>query len=809
MPTVSSLSPTQLYRATDPTLFSFETTADLPPLEQIIGQDRAVESVEFGIGIRRPGFNIFALGSIGTGRHELIEDFLIQQAADDAIPSDWCYVYNFEDSYRPLALELLPGQGIIFSQDVKEMLNELRTILPATFETEEYRIRRQSVEASLREHQEAAYGALQEEAKSKRLELLRTPSGLVFAPVDENSEVIEPETFQKLTEEEKERIRIDIAEMQTKLQAVLQQVPDWEREVRKNLSALQEEVAHFTVDPIFGRLLEKYAEMEDVKRYLTAVEADMLKNLDRFIQPEGGEVASEAAEMGSPHRGEDPLRFTRYQVNLLVDRSHLTGAPVVYEDNPAYGNLVGRVEYMTRMGGMDTDFTLIRAGALHRANGGYLMIDARRLLLEPYAWEGLKRALRSGQIRIETPGQMLSQVNVITLEPQPIPLDVKIALVGDRSLYYLLSQSDPDFEDLFKVAADFEDQIERTAESEQLYAHLIASMAQERDLRPLDRESTARVVEEGARMAADAHKLSMRVTVIADLLEEADYWAARDGADVIRLAHIEHSLAAQEYRSGRIPERSREAILHGTIHIATDGAVIGQINGLSVLDLGKIRFGQPSRITARVRMGRGEVVDIEREVALSGQIHSKGVLILSSFLSSHYATDYPLSLHASLVFEQSYGGVDGDSASSTELYALLSALAEAPIRQSLAVTGSIDQFGNVQAIGGVNEKIEGFFAICQERGLTGDQGVLIPQSNVRNLMLRRPVIDAVSAGNFHIYPVSTAAEGIELLTGLPAGQPDESGEYPEGTINRRVQDRLRAFARRWFAFHRQDGGMMG
>ncbi|MBX2998314.1 MAG: AAA family ATPase [Caldilineaceae bacterium] len=805
MTIVQPLSPTELYASTDPSLFTFETTADLPPLEQIIGQDRAMESVEFGMGIRRPGFNVFALGSTGSGRHELIEDFLTQQAANEPIPSDWCYVYNFEDSYRPLALELPAGQGIIFGQDMKEMIDELRTVLPATFETEEYRIRRQAVEARLREHQESAYSELQEEARRRHLDLLRTPSGLVFAPVDENNEVIEPESFQKLHEAEKDRIRSDIAEMQTRLQAVLQQVPDWEREVRKNLSALQEEVAHFTVDPILGRLLEKYAEMADVVRYLTAVQADILQNIDRFIQIEGSETAAGAPETAAASRGDDLRRLSRYQVNLLVDRSHLSGAPVVYEDNPAYGNLVGRVEYMTRMGGMDTDFTLIRAGALHRANGGYLMIDARRLLLEPYAWEGLKRALRSDQIRIETPGQMLSQVNVITLEPQPIPLDVKIALVGDRSLYYMLSQNDPDFEELFKVAADFEDHADRTPAFQQLYAHLIATMAQERNLRPLDRESTARVVDEGARMAADAHKLSMRVNVIADLLQEADYWAARNGVEVIRLAHIEQALAAQEYRSGRIPERSREAILQGTIHIATDGAAVGQINGLSVLDLGKIRFGQPSRITARVRMGRGEVVGIEREVALSGQIHSKGVLILASFLSSRYATDYPLSLHASLVFEQSYGGVDGDSASSTELYALLSALAAVPIRQSLAVTGSVDQFGNVQAIGGVNEKIEGFFAICQARGLNGEQGVLIPQANVRNLMLRRPVIDAVSAGKFQIYPVSTIDQGIELLTGLTAGQPDEAGEYPEGTINRRVQDRLRDFARRWFAFHRPGG----
>jgi lon-related putative ATP-dependent protease len=570
------------------------------------------------------------------------------------------------------------------------------------------------------------------------------------------------------------------------------------------LRALKEEVAQFTLDPLFARILEKYADLEEVRRYLQAAQKDILQNLDRFTPHETSETENQG-EGTLTTLSEEPKRFIRYQVNLLVDRSNLQGAPVVYEDNPAYGNLVGRVEYMTRMGGMDTDFTLIRPGALHRANGGYLMIDVRRLLQDPYAWEGLKRALRAGQIRIETPGQMLSQVNVITLEPQPIPLDVKVALVGDRTLYYLLSGNDPDFDELFKVAADFEDVMPRTPQSQQRYAHLIASMAQERGLRPLDRTSTARVIEESVRMAADVEKLSLRVNAIVDLLQEADYWAQQDNADVIRLDHIEKSIEAQEYRSGRIPELSREAILQGTIHIATEGALIGQINGLSVRDLGKIRFGQPSRITARVRMGRGEVVDIEREVALSGQIHSKGVLILASFLSSRYATDYPLSLHASLVFEQSYGGVDGDSASSTELYALLSALAAAPIRQSLAVTGSVDQFGNVQAIGGVNEKIEGFFAICQERGLTGDQGVLIPKANIRNLMLRQHVVDAVAAGKFQIYPVETIDQGVELLTGIPAGEPDEDGDYPEGTINRRVQDRLRQFARRWFAFHRQNG----
>jgi lon-related putative ATP-dependent protease len=804
MSRVQSLTPAQLYRPTDLSLLSFETTADLPPVEEIVGQKRAAEAVEFAIGIRQPGFNIFALGHTGSGRHELIEDFLAQQAASEETPPDWCYVYNFDDSYRPLAIQLPAGQGAHFSREVDEMIKELHTVLPAAFETEEYRIRLQAVEAALRERQDAAFRVLQEEARGKQLDLLRTPSGLVFAPVDENNEVVEPEAFQKLDEATKERVRTQIEEMQSKLQAVLQQAPDWEREARNVLRTLQEEVTRFTVEPIILRLGKKYAEQEIIQRHLRAMQADILQNLEHFVAPASDEQPP--SEQGTISRAANQqANHNRYRVNLLIDRSHLQGAPVIYEDNPAHGNLVGRVEYVTRMGGMDTDFTLIRSGALHRANGGYLMIDARRLLLEPYAWEGLKRALRSGQIRIETPGQMLSQVNVITLEPQPIPLEIKVALVGDPMLYYMLSQNDPDFEELFKVVADFEDQMERTPDSEPRYARLLASIAQERHLRPLDAPSIARVIEESARMAGDAHKISMRVTAITDLLQEADYWAGCDKEEIIRQKHIEQAIAAQEYRSGRIPERSRESILQGTVHIETSGARIGQINGLSVLDMGKIRFGQPSRITARVRMGAGEVVNIEREVALSGQIHSKGVLILASYLSTHYATDYPLSLHASLVFEQSYGGVDGDSASTTELYALLSALSGIPIRQSLAVTGSVDQFGNVQAIGGVNEKIEGFFAICQARGLTGDQGVLIPQSNVRNLMLRKPVIDAVEAGKFHIYPVESVAQGIELLTGVAAGEMDEHGEYPKETVNNAVQERLRSFAERWFSFHLETG----
>ncbi|RME62147.1 MAG: ATP-dependent protease, partial [Caldilineae bacterium] len=762
-----------------------------------------VNAVEFGIGMRRPGYNIYALGMPGTGRHTVVRTYLSQQAADEAAPQDWCYVYNFQEPHRPIALTLPPGGGAQLRRQMDELVEEIRTVLPAAFETDDYRVRRQSIANAFEQRQEEAFSALQQEAMSKGLNLLRTPAGLIFAPI-KDGEVLKPEEFQQLPQEEQERIKNEVEAMQEKLQKVLHEMPRWEREARRQLKELNQEVAHFAVDPLFNELLEQYADAPKVQAHLKAVQADVIENMQLFLRGEEGEEQQQQGPLPAPPVNSD--RFVRYRVNVLVDHSDQSGAPVIYEDNPAYQNLVGRVEYIPHMGGFITDFTHIKPGALHRANGGYLMLDAHKLLLQPFAWEGLKRALRARTIRIETPGQMMQQVNAISLEPEPIPLDIKVALVGDRLLYYLLSQSDPDFDELFKVMADFNDEIDRSPESQQVYAHMIGSIAQSKELRPLDRGAIARIIDHSARMAADANKLSMRVGSIVDVLQEADYWAGQSEAEVIRLEHVEQALEAQRYRAWRIPERSQEAILDGLINIQTDGAVVGQINGLSVMQLGSLMFGRPSRITARVTMGRGEVVDIEREVALGGPLHSKGVLILSSFLSTRYATDFPLSLHASLVFEQSYGGVDGDSASSTELYALLSAISGVPIKQALAVTGSVDQLGNVQAIGGVNEKIEGFFALCKERGLTGEQGVLIPQANVRHLMLRKEVVDAVEAGQFHIYPVRHVDEGIELLTGVPAGEPDENGVFPEGSINRRVQDRLRAFAERWYAFQRQRNG---
>jgi len=802
MTPVPALTPAQLNTRTDPASFAFATTAELEPISDIIGQERAVAAVEFGIGIRRPGYNIFALGSPGTGKHTVVRDYLTEQAADDPPPSDWCYVYNFVESHRPIALELPTGGGPALRAAMDEILDEIRTVLPAAFETDDYRVRRQAVESTYQQRQEEAFSALQAEAVTKGLNLLRTPTGLIFAPV-RDGEVLKTEDFQKMAQAEQETLKTAIEEMQEKLQRVVVQVPRWERELRKELQTFHDELAHFTLDPLFHELHAKYSEQPPVQAYLDAAQADIIANLSLFLRGDESEDDEEPHPFAPPVDNGD--RFVRYRVNLLVDHSGRAGAPVIYEDNPAYQNLVGRVEYIPQMGGLITDFTHIKSGSLHMANGGYLMIDALKLLSQPYAWEGLKRALRAETIRIETPGQMLSQANAVSLQPQPIPLKLKVALVGDRSLYYQLSQADPDFDELFKVMADFNDEIERTPESQMLFARLIGSVATGNGLRHLNREATARVIDQCSRVAADAGKLSMRVATLVDLLQEADYWAGKASDDTIHLGHVEQALAAQRYRAWRIPERSQESILDGTVNVQTTGEAVGQINGLAVMQLGSLMFGQPSRITARVTIGRGEVVNIEREVAMSGPSHSKGVLILTSYLAARYAADFPLSLQAGLVFEQSYGGVDGDSASSTELYALLSAIAGAPIRQSFAVTGSVDQFGNVQVIGGVNEKIEGFFAICQQRGLTGEQGVLIPATNVRNLMLRREVVAAVEAGQFHIYPIAHIDEGIEMLTGVAAGVADGEGVYPEGTINRLVQDRLRDFARRWSAFHRQNG----
>jgi lon-related putative ATP-dependent protease len=808
-----------LYRDTDFGPLDFETTEDLETLDGVVGQPRAVDAIRFGIGIQQEGYNIFVLGPTGTGKRGFIAQFFEDQAADEPVPDDWCYLYNFDQPHKPMAIHLPAGMGVELHDDMEELVEEMRTALSAAFESDEYQSRRQAIVESFKDRQSEAFAELREHAREQDFALIRTPSGIALAPI-RDGEVMPPEEIQALSDEERQTLEATSSELQEELQSIMRQVPSWQREMREELKELNREMTNLAIGGLIDELQEAYADHTKVVEYLDDVQQDVVEHADDFFAASdensqqaqavfgggGGGGGRMQQMMGRGQQSEAFLR--RYEVNVLVDHSEDEGAPVIYENNPTYQNLIGRVEHRAMMGALITDFTLIKPGALHRANGGYLILDMRKVLMQPYAWEALKRMLQSQKIRIESLGRRLSLISTISLEPEEIPLDVKVALFGERMLYYLLWQLDPEFAELFKVMADFEDRMDRDDDNQQIYARLLATLARKKDLRPLDRQAVARVIERSARMVGDAEKLSTQMRHVTDLLREANYWAEQADHDVITQGDVQQAIDAQIERVDRMRDRVHEAILRDTLLIDTQGEEVGQVNGLSVLALGNFAFGRPTRITARVRLGKGEVIDIEREVALGGPIHSKGVLILVGFLNGRYAVDHPLSLAASLVFEQSYGGIEGDSASSAELYALLSAIAEIPIRQGLAVTGSVNQQGRVQAIGGVNEKIEGFFDICQARGLTGEQGVLIPDSNVKHLMLRQDVVEAVAEGQFHVYAVETVDQGIEILTGVPAGERDEEGQYPEGSVNARVAQRLRALAekRREFGVPEKEEG---
>lgn len=794
----TALRPDQLIKRCDPHQFSFETTAELNDFEEIIGQKRAVEAIRFGVSISHEGFNLFALGANGTGKRTAVLQFLTHRAAQKPTPNDWCYVFNFEQPHKPRAIDLPAGQGFVFRDDMQRLVADLETVIPAAFSNDEYIAKKKAIVEQLKSKENEALENLKEEAERRGISFIRTPNGIAFAPL-KDGEVMSPEAFMRLPEEKRAEVEQVVTDLQEKLQDIMSQVPQWHREMQKELKALHDEAAVIAITPLFDELAQKYAQEEDVLAYLKEVQKDIVENVDDFLESEESTIASiMGISAAKTKQREGP--GTRYDVNVIVDHSQTKGAPLIYEDQPTYQNLVGRTEHVAQMGAYLTDFTLIKPGVLHQANGGYLVLDARKLLLQSYAWEGLKRALRAREIRIESLGQIFSWMSTVSLEPEPIPLDVKVVLLGERFLYYLLYHYDPDFSELFKVAADFEDDMVRNEENSLSYARLISSLARKESLRHFDREAVARVIEYSSRLAGDTSKLSTHMQTLSDVLREADFWAGDAEREVVTAVDVQRALDAQEYRAGRLRERIQEQILRETILIDTTGEVVGQINGLSVYQLGDSSFGKPSRITARVRLGKGEVIDIERQVEMGGPIHSKGVLILSGFLGARYAAERPFAMNATLVFEQSYGGVDGDSASSAELYALLSALADAPLKQSLAVTGSVNQHGQVQAIGGVNEKIEGFFQLCRERGLTGDQGVLIPQANVVHLMLHQDVVDAVADGRFHIYPITHVDQGITLLTGIEAGAPDEDGRYPEESINGRITARLQQLAETQQAF---------
>ena len=794
------LEATALRRVVDPAKLAFKTTDELHPIAGLIGQDRALRAIQFGANIKSPDYNIFVLGPAASGKTTAVKAHLGPKAAEAHAPADWVYVHNFENPNRPQALQLPCGRGRVLAKGMVAALDELRSVLPALFEGEDYQVRRRAIDEQFRSGQEEALEALNAQAQAQNIAILRTPTGFTMAPMHEGK-VVKPEVFNALPEAMRKEVEVKIEALQKELGTILERMPKADKKRRGSLSELNEEVARHAVDEALDDLVASFSDVPAVARYIRAAGQDLTRNVALFLMSGGDE---ENAIVRQPVDTARDVRFRRYMVNPMVssEDGKSAGAPLVEELNPTHGNLIGRIEHIAQMGTLVTDFLLIKAGALHRANGGYLLLDARKLLLSPFAWEALKRAIKAREISIEQPIEAsgLSLVSTQSLDPEPIPLDVRVVLFGDRELYYLLAAADPDFPRLFKVQADFDDSIERSAENDHSYARLIASIVKEHGLKPVDASGVARIIDEGARLADDREKLSIEIGRIADIVREADYWSGQAKRKVTTRQDVARAIEEQVQRADRLRDRAQETIARGVVLVDTEGSQVGQINGLSVIQLGSFAFGRPSRITARARVGSGRVTDIEREVKLGGPLHSKGVMILWGFLAGRYALDVPLAMAATLVFEQSYGGVDGDSASCAELYALLSALSEQPIRQALAVTGSVNQWGEVQAIGGVNEKIEGFFDICRARGLNEEQGVLIPRSNVQHLMLREDVVDAVRHGQFGIYPVATVDEGIEILTGVKAGERGAEGRFPAGTINRLVEDKLRSFAERSRSF---------
>jgi lon-related putative ATP-dependent protease len=807
---LTKLDASTLYKKCDPDTFDFETTGELESSTTIIGQQRLSSALEFGIGMERDGYNIFALGPAKTNKKEHLQRFFEEQAAGMPTPSDICYVNNFDDHYKPKVLRLPAGEGQNLKEKMDDFTDELIPILTSAFETEEYQNRRQSLQEEVQSEQSKTFEGLQEKAKEKGLALIRTPAGFSFAPLNDTGQMMNEEEIKNMDEGKRNDLEEKTKELQQKLQKVIQKMPSNQRKVREQLKDLDKEIATYALTDLFKDIRDSFSDLDKVQDFLDAVEQDIIDNVQPIMNSQGGgqqQGNNQLSQMIQARQQQsNETILDRYKANLLVDNSDTQGAPVIYEDNPNYKNLIGRVEYQSQMGALTTNFNLIKPGALHRANGGYLILDARQVLLEPFAWEGLKRALKSGKLKIESFGESYRAISTVSLEPEQIALNVKVVLFGERMLYYLLTAYDPDFNELFKVEADFEDQIDRNPDNDQQYGLLLAGLIEKHDLHPFDKHAVARVIERSSRLVSDNEKLSTQTNEITNLLKESNYWAGENGHETVQAGDVEKAIEQKTYRSSRLRDRIQESINRNTIFIDTEGAEIGQVNGLSVAQIGNLMFGQPSRITARISLGKGDIINIEREVDMSGPIHSKGVLILKGFLSERYAREQPLSLSASLVFEQSYSNIDGDSASCAELYALLSGIGNIPLKQSFSVTGSVNQHGKVQPIGGVNEKIEGFFDICNERGLTGEQGVLIPHSNEKNLMLHRKVTDAVQQDQFHIYSVETINEGMELLTGLEMGEPDENGNYPEGTINYKVIEKLNQLAKKRKSFAKSEDG---
>lgn len=779
------LSFDKLYRFCDPDTFTFNTTDDLPEFKETIGQERALHALDFGLSLESTGFNIFLLGEHGTGKMTTVRSFLSEKAMNEPVPKDWCYVYNFKDSDIPVTISLEPGQAALFQKDMDEVIKILRVEIPKVFESKEYEKQRNKIIEESQRKQKEIFTSLEAEAQDKGFSVRKTMSGLIIAPVKKTGEPLTEEEYELVDEKTKKRIDETGKALQEKLNDVVRMVREAEKMVKEAIGKFEKEAALSAVGHLIDDLKGKYSEYEKIIAYLEDVKENILDHLDDFkVQEE------QAPQLPFMKMSRAEPTFTRYSVNVLVNNKDCKGAPCIFESNPTYYNLFGRIEHKIQYGIALTDFSMIKAGSLHKANGGYIVMNAIDLLRNLFAYDALKRAIRNRELKIEDVWEQYRLISTTTLKPEAIPLDIKVILVGNPYLYYLLYNLDEEYRELFKVKADFESRMNRTDDNMKKYASFVATITREEKLLPFERKGVAKIVEVGSRFAEHQNKLSSRFSDISDIVREASYWASKSESNVVSDIHVQKAIDERVFRTNRIEEHLREMILEGTIIIDTAGEKIGQINGLAVLDFGDYSFGKPSRITARTYAGKAGVVNIERETKMSGKIHEKAILIITNYLGSRYAAKKPISLSASITFEQMYDMVEGDSASCAELYALLSSIANIPLRQNIAVTGSMDQNGDVQPVGEINEKIEGFFDLCRLMGLDGSHGVIMPARNVKNLMLKKDVVDAVRDGKFFVYPIEKADEGLEILTGMQVGELREDGTYPEGTINYLVVKRL-------------------
>lgn len=776
-----------------------QTSLDVPPLEGVIGQERAVRSMQFGLEMVVQGYNIFVVGPPGTGKSTYVNAIVKHVAAQGAVPDDWCYLHNFADKDNPLAVSLPAGQGRVFQQDMAELVSDLRLSIPKSFESSDYEQQKDVIVQDIQSQMKDAFQTIEQEARQAGFLLKQVPGKFLFVP-QKDAKSLSSEEFKQLPEQEQRDYEEHGRLLEKKLEETLHAGRMLEKQAKEKIVELEKQITRVAAEPLIKKLIEKYGQNEKIKAYLEALLEDVEGNHEIFKREE--QSAEQPMQLFAPAADAEDS-FVRYQVNLFINNEKTEGAPVVIEPFPFYYSLFGKIEYKSQMMALSTNFTMAKAGAIHKANGGYLVLQARDALLEPFVWDTLKRVLKYQSITIENIGEQYRYVPIATMRLEPVPLRVKVILIGTPLLYYILSM-DEDFQKLFKVKVEFDVEMNRTAENLSKYASFVSSICESESLLPFSQDGLARVVEHGSRLAGNQNKLSTRFNEVREIVYEAHVLAKAAGQPFVEAAHVDQAIRERKYRNNRIEEKIQELILQGKILIDTSGEVTGQINGLSVISLGGYQFGQPSRITAVTYLGKGGVINIERETKMSGQIHSKGVLTLSGYLGSRFAQDFPLSLTAQITFEQNYEGVEGDSASSAELYAILSSLADLPIRQSLAVTGSVNQLGRIQPIGGVSEKVEGFFDICKANGLTGDQGVIIPAQNVDNLMLKDQVIQAVRDGQFNLYAVKTIEEGVELLTGLPAGQKNEFGQYPPESVFGRVVQKLQRYQAKLQALGRKE-----